>query len=178
MVHVLSDSNNIFLDWNVDARVRMGSTGDDVKLIQYLLARAPEAAQYMPSEISGSSGIAVSDVDGSWGAQTDAAQKWFEQNYKGGMPVLADGVIDTIPQSGILFGDNPTYEYKLAALLSLYAIAAGGMNNVTPTIMNMPNDEQCPSDLAYVLQAALNSSQATGASADGGSDGGSNADCN
>jgi hypothetical protein len=171
MVHVNSGSDNDFLLWNIDSRIGMGSTGDDVKLVQYLLARAPEAAQYMPSEISGSSGIAVSDVDGSWGSQTDAAQKWFEQNFKGGMPVLADGVIDVIPESGILFGDNPTYEYKLAALQNLYATAAGGMNNVTATIQNMPNDGQCPSDLAYALQAALNGAQGSGASPGGGSDG-------
>jgi len=172
MVHALTNSDNTFLDWNVDARVGMGSTGDDVKLVQYLLARAPEAAQYLPDQISGSSGIAVSDVDGDWGPQTDAAQKWFEQNFKGGLPVVADGVIDVIPQSGVFFGDNPTYEYKLSALLNLYAAAAGGVNNVTPTIQNMPNDGQCPSDLAYALQAALNSSQALGAGAAGDSDGG------
>jgi len=149
----------------------MGSTGDDVKLVQYLLARAPQAAQYLPSEISGSSGIAVSDADGNWGQQTDAAQKWFEQNFKGGMPVLADGVIDLIPESGILFGDNPTYEYKLAALQSLHATAAGGMNHVTATIQDMPNDGQCPCDLVYALQTALNNSQSSSSNADGGSGG-------
>jgi len=173
MVHTLTTSDNTFLGWNIEARVGMGSTGDDVKLVQYLLARAPDAAQYVPSEISGSPGIAVSDVDGSWGSQTDTAQKWFEQNFKGGMPIVADGVIDSIPPSGILFGDNPTYEYKLAELLHLYAIAAGGMGNVTATIQNMPNDGQCPSDLAYVLQAALSSSGASsgGGSTDGSDDG-------
>jgi hypothetical protein len=176
MVHVLSSSDYPFLLWNVDSRIGMGSTGDDVMLVQYLLARAPDAAQYTPDQISGSSGIAVSDVDGSWGPQTDAAQKWFEQNFKGGMPVLADGVIDVIPQSGILFGDSPTYEYKLAALQNIYATAAGGMNNVTATIQNMPNDGQCPAALAYALQAALNSSGASGGGAAGGSDGGGSSD--
>ncbi|MGO8798231.1 MAG: peptidoglycan-binding domain-containing protein [Roseiarcus sp.] len=176
MVQVLSNSTDGFLLWNVDSRIGMGSTGDDVKLVQYLLARAPEAAQYVPDQISGSSGISVSDVDGNWGPQTDAAQKWFEQNYKGGAPVVADGVIDVVPQSGILFGNNPTYEYKLYALQELYAAAAGGQMNVTPTIQNMPNDGQCPSDLAYALQAALNGAQGSGASPDGGSDGSDGSD--
>jgi hypothetical protein len=179
MVHVLSNSDNSFGLWNVDSRIGMGSTGDDVRLVQYLLARAPGAAQYTPDQISGSSGIAVSDVDGNWGPQTDAAQKWFEQNFKGGLPVVADGVIDVIPQSGFTFGDSPTYEYKIYALQELYATAAGGMNTVTATIQNMPNDGQCPSDLAYALQASLNSSGASGGGAaggSGGSDGGGSSD--
>jgi hypothetical protein len=172
MVQVHSDSDNVFLLWNVNSRIGMGSTGDDVMLVQYLLVRAPEAAQYTPDQISGSSGLTLADVDGNWGPKTDAAQKWFEQNSKGGLPVLADGVIDVIPQSGITFGDSPTYEYKLFALQELYATAAGGMSNVTPTIMNMPNDGQCPSELAYALQAALSASGATGAGGGGGSDDG------
>ncbi len=84
----------------------MGSTGDDVKLIQYMLARAPEAAQYVPGEISGSSGISVGDVDGEWGAQTDAAQKWLEQNFKGVTRIIADGFIDTIPPPAAVLGGS------------------------------------------------------------------------
>ena len=156
MVQVLSSSEFGFLLWNVDARVGMGSEGDDVRLVQYLLARAPEAAKLVPDQISGSSGITVADVDGIWGPQTDAAQRWFEQNYKCGAPVVADGVVDMVPESGIIFGGSAPHEYKLYALQDLYSIAANGLGNVTPNIRNMPNDGQCPSELAYALQSALN----------------------
>lgn len=169
MVQVLSSPQFGFLLWNVSARVGMGSTGDDVRLVQYLLARASEAANATPTQISGSSGLAVADVDGVWGSKTDAAQRWFERNYKGPIPVVADGFIDTIPDSGTIFGNSPTYEYKLSGLQELYATAAGGATNVTPTIENMPNDGQCPAELAYALQAALNGSDVGGADgADGG----------
>ncbi|MGO9642511.1 MAG: peptidoglycan-binding domain-containing protein [Candidatus Acidiferrales bacterium] len=159
MVHVFNLLTTDFQLWNVDARIGMGSTGDDVRLIQYVLARAPEAAQYWPDKISGSSGIAVSDVDGIWGPQTDAAQKWLEQNWKGNNPVVADGFIDPL-QGGITFGTDTTYEYKLSVALFLYAIAANQgtvwvSKGSTETIMDMPNDGQCPADLGYALQAAL-----------------------
>jgi hypothetical protein len=170
MVRVLSSPKYGFLLWDIDVRVGMGSSGDDVMLVQYLLARAPEAAQYAPDQISGSSGIAVSDVDGTWGPQTAAAQKWFEQNYKSRASVVADGVIDPVPESGTWFGPpSSPHEYKLYSLQELYSMAAGGFGNVTPNIKNMPNDGQCPAELAYALQAALNASDVGDADgADGG----------
>jgi hypothetical protein len=178
--------------WNIEGQAQMGSQGDDVKLIQYLLARAPEASQYIPDLISGSSGIAVSNVDGVWGSQTDAAQKWLEQNWKGNNTVVADGVIDVIPATGVLFGADPVHEYKLAIVQWLYAVAINQGKNFldgseymagspATILLNMANDGQCPSDLAYALNAAKNNSQSSGADggsggADGGSDGAGGAD--
>jgi len=169
--------------WNVDARVGLNSTGDDVKLVQYLLARASEAAAYVPDKISGSSGIAVSNVDGIWGSQTASAMSWLEQSWKGLHAVVADSCIDQIPSTGLYFGPNDALEYKLAVLQWLYARVKaathiGDQQAYTQYVANMPNDGQCPQDLAYALNAANPGAQDTGSSdpssgsADG-SDGGS-----
>jgi hypothetical protein len=182
MVHVTSIDAGKSI-WNIEGRAQMGSQGDDVKLIQYLLARASEASNYIPDQISGSSGITVSNVDGIWGSQTDVAQKWLEQNWKGNHTAVADGVIDVIPATGVLFGADSVHEYKFALLQYLYAVAINQSNNFldgseymagspATIVMNMAGDGQCPSDLSYALQAAKNESQTWGG-ADGGSDGGS-----
>jgi hypothetical protein len=181
MVHLTSVAEGKSI-WNIEARAQMGSQGDDVKLIQYLLARAPEASSYVPDLISGSSGIAVGDVDGTWGTQTDTAQKWLEQNWKGSATAVADGVIDMIPATGVNFGSDPVHEYKLAILQWLYAVAINQSGHFldgseymagqpSTILQNMAGDGQCPSDLSYALQAAKSQSQNWG-SADGGADGG------
>jgi hypothetical protein len=146
--------------WNVSSRVGPGSTGDDVKLVQYLLARAPEAANY-GGPISGQSGIAVANVDGIWGPQTAAAMSWFEKSWKGRGNLQADSVVDPNPPGSCNFGVNGNFLYKITALQVLYGVAQlkdmgmtadGG--TVANTVLAMPTDGQCPQDLAYVLQNA------------------------
>jgi hypothetical protein len=180
MVHVSSSSQGQF--FNTDARIGMGSTGDDVRLVQYLLARAPDAAPFVPGFMSGSPRITVGDVDGVWGTQTDAAEKWLEQNCVGLEQLIADGFIDTVAPGGIGLGETAAgqlFQYKLDALMFFYAVAmCQGLNMHDQTmygvVMDMPADPQCPGDLAYALQAALNSAPtADGDAGDsGGSDGG------
>jgi hypothetical protein len=147
--------------WNLSSTTQFGSTGDDVKLVQYLLARAPEAGAYESDKISGQSGIAVSDVDGIWGQQTAAALSWLEQSWKGNHPVVADSRVDPTFGGTITFGPDGIYEYKILVLQHLYAVAmmkhaATSADTATMSSLglSMPDDGQCPPDLGYALRAA------------------------
>jgi hypothetical protein len=162
--YVLDEQTTIRL-WNLSTTAQYGATGDDVRLVQYLLARAPEAAAYEPDKISGQSGITVDDVDGIWGPQTAAAQSWLEQNWAGNLKVAADGRVDPTFVDSIKFGPNDAYEFKIAVLQHLYAVAqlqrrvtSADTEAMATLGENMPNDGQCPPDLAYALQAVLASS--------------------
>jgi hypothetical protein len=156
MVQVMQDPNGMSY-WDVSQRVGVGSTGDDVRLVQYLLARAPESEQYR-QDISGSSGIAVSDVDGAWGPQTAAAMSWYEQQTATFSGTVADGCVDPAPPNTINFGPNNEYQYKIHSLQWFYIIAQSNgtcnmmdfpsMSNI---LMGMPNDGQCPPALAAAL---------------------------
>jgi hypothetical protein len=149
--------------WNVSARAGLGSSGDDVRLIQYLLARAPEAGAIRPDRISGESGITVDDVDGMWGPKTTAGVSWLEQNYhaKNGND-FADGVIDPMPfhQDHFVVGST-TFQYKIMSLQVLYCIVilqdrfeTASDDEFFGTIMAMPDDGQCPVALGIALTTA------------------------
>jgi hypothetical protein len=157
------ENNSIVTSWNVSDRAGPGSSGDDVRLIQYLLARAPEAAAIRPDRISGDSGITVDDVDGMWGPKTTAAVSWLERSYhaKNGSD-FADGVIDPMPshQDHFVVGST-TFQYKIMSLQVLYCIVmlqdrfeSASDSEFFGTIMAMPDDGQCPGALAVALRTA------------------------
>ena len=56
--------------WDVSFRVGPGSSGDDVRLVQYLMAKF---VQYDPVAPPSTPGLTLADVDGVWGQKTTAA---------------------------------------------------------------------------------------------------------
>jgi hypothetical protein len=163
MVQVMQDPNGMSY-WDVSQRIGFGSVGDDVRLVQYLLAVAPASARYRP-DINGSSGLTVLDVDGVWGPQTAAAMAWYEQQTVN-FGTLADSFVDPAPADTINFGPNNQYQFKIHSLQWFYVIAIsdgaqdmtdfGGMSEV---LMAMPNDGLCPSPLGFALTNALTAAQ-------------------
>ena len=153
--------NDGSLYFNVARHLTVGCSGDDVSLVQYLLARAPDAEPYLTGannfQLTGLCPIGVADVDGIWGPDTAAAMAWFEQACTN-PPVYRDGAID--PLGSVPYGDQQVfinsggaYFFKLSVLQDLYVIAQSkaivtdtGTRN--STLRKMAADGQCPSTLA------------------------------
>jgi hypothetical protein len=144
--------------WDVSFRIGPGSVGDDVRLVQYLMARF---VQYDPVAPPATPGLTLSDVDGQWGSRTTAAMRWIEQN--GG--VVADGVVDPCPADTLdVGGPYSQYRYKIALLQWYYIGEIAQKSPGTPypfdgpaksaILMDMANDGQCPADLAWALESA------------------------
>jgi peptidoglycan hydrolase-like protein with peptidoglycan-binding domain len=147
--------------YNILRHLCLGSSGADVALVQYLLARAPESMAYPFANggtlSNGDCPIGVGDVDGNWGPNTDSAMSWFEQACIL-QSVYHDGAVDplgSVPNGDQTFFVNgsTTYEFKLAVLEQMYvsvicmnALPAPQLQN--RAIRNMANDGQCPSILA------------------------------
>jgi len=73
--------------------------------------------------------------------------------------IIADGVIDPMPTSGILFGPRP-YRYKLSVLQSFYMMHVvrsipSDPAAQTAILMDLPNDDRCPAELSWALEQAL-----------------------
>jgi hypothetical protein len=165
MVNVFKTPGSTSRNWNVDARVGPGSAGDDVRLVQYLLVRAPEAEPYLTTPVNGGPGIGINDVDGIWGPQTSAAMSWLEQTFN----VISDGVVDPCPPGTDFFSSqiNNCF-YKIILLQQLYVINQvrgnnSGTSNDTKTtvLMTMQDDGMCPSALVQALNNALANSSST-----------------
>jgi len=139
--------------WDVSFRVGPGSQGDDVRLVQYLMARF---VQYDPVKPPSTPGLTLADVDGVWGPRTTAAMQWLEKN--GG--VVADGVVDPCPLDTLdVGGPYSSTMYKIAMLQWYYIpevakrIVFDGPGK-SAILMDMANDGQCPADLAWALESA------------------------
>jgi hypothetical protein len=157
--------------YNIFRHLCLGSAGTDVAMVQYLLARAPEAISYPfangPALSNGDCPIGVSDVDGDWGPNTDAAMSWFEQASTL-MPVYHDGAVD--PMGSVAYGDQihfinsgAAYEFKLALLQELYVSVICRQAFPNPqaqarAIRSMANDGECPPILAADPLLALEAS--------------------
>jgi len=148
MVNVIAISTptgSEFKVWDIDKRVGSGSSGDDVRLVQYLMARTTFC------------GITVPQVDGIWGPITGAAMTALEANVS---EVLADGVVDQMPFRITFEHLGQAYIYKLAILQFLYSKAVAPQNDdqdpklSEATLMAMPDDGVCPNDLALALRNA------------------------
>jgi peptidoglycan hydrolase-like protein with peptidoglycan-binding domain len=157
-VVTLRSGERIF--YNIRRHLCLNSSGSDVAMVQYLLARSPESLAFPfangPLLSNGDCPIGVGDVDGSWGPNTDAAMSWFEQSCTL-QPVFHDGAVD--PLGSVAFGDevnfvngSTTYEFKLALLQQMYISVI--CQNPFPdpplhnrAIRNMAKDGQCPSIL-------------------------------
>lgn len=138
--------------WNVDKRIpTFATTGDDVRLVQYLLARTEEC------------GITVSQVDGLWGPISAQALTTFEQIF--GTAVLADGAVDPITPSDRFVKNGQVFTYKLSLLHDKYVVKQYAPALLIPalysaTVLNMPNDGQCPPALAAALNELIAPSNA------------------
>jgi hypothetical protein len=148
--------------FNVKRHLCFGCRGVDVALVQYLLARAPDAISSLTPDVAqlsnGDCPIKVADVDGDWGSNTDRAMAWFEQAliYPS---VLADGAVDPIGSAPIsdgdafLRGDYALYVYKLIVLQRIYTMTNitrydAGVDTRNDGIGTLAWDGQCPSFLA------------------------------
>jgi hypothetical protein len=156
--------------YNILRRLCLGSSGADVAMVQYLLARAPESIAYPfgngPTLSNGDCPIGIGDVDGNWGPNTDAAMSWFEQASI--TPVYHDGAVD--PLGSVSLGDQihfinggTAYEFKFALLQQMYVAAICRNASPDPPSQNramrsMANDGECPSILASDPLLALEAS--------------------
>jgi hypothetical protein len=147
--------------WNVDKRIpTFATTGDDVRLVQYLLARTEDC------------GISVSQVDGVWGPTSAGALSAFEQHF--GSTVLADGAIDPITPSDSFVKNGHVFTYKLSLLHDKYVVKQSPAALLVPAlyssvVLNMPNDGQCPPELAAALNALIGPSSGLSGDPSGGS---------
>jgi hypothetical protein len=143
-----SDEETNFI-WNVEQRVGPGSSGDDVRLVQYLLAMW--GADYSIPGV-----IVLDDVSGSWDSKTSASMALFEKNLTSA--ALADGVVDPMPPDTVGFSAaRSSYLYKIYSLQWAYSQKRGRHDLLeveSEVVMDIPNDVTCPTDLSYALIAA------------------------
>jgi hypothetical protein len=161
--------------FNVKRHLCFGCSGVDVALVQYLMARAPDAISSLTPDVAqlsnGNCPIKVADVDGVWGPNTDAAMAWLEQAliYP---PAFADGAVDpigSVPNSdaaSFSHGDN-YYVYKLVALQRIYTMTRivrydAGADSRNYGIGTLAWDGLCPSILANDDMIAGQAHMATG----------------
>jgi hypothetical protein len=138
--------------WNIQNTLGPGDSGNDVRLVQYLL-------NY--SELGS---LAVGDthlieVDGIWGRETSNAVSRLESdpNYAS----IADGKISPIPQSTFKVGSHFSTIYKLVILHWRYAYTRTGLSSSTigmeemnNVVLGMPENFDCPPELSFALRAA------------------------
>lgn len=137
--------------WNVDNPVYPGNTGDDVRLIQYLLNHFEQSA--------GSSQLLA--VDGIWGPLTSASMTRFENNIDGSGLSVHDGFISPLPQGTVTIDWTQRTIYKLAHLHWIYVSVQSGMapdavslEQTNDAVLEMPENPDCQSDLAAALRRA------------------------
>ena len=155
--------------WDVEKRIGSGSKGDDVRLVQYLVARY--------GMWTGAPGyISVDEVDGDWGPKTSASFLLYEQTA---MSVRTNGFVYPAPLDvdifhtgvhGFIYHIISLQEYNCAAILRK---PVGAIDY--DTVMAMPDDGLCPADLGFALtaaQAKVGYSHSAHAGADGAGAGG------
>ncbi len=154
--------------WNVEERIGLGSTGDDVRLVQYLVAR------YGMWE--GTPGyLTVEDVDGVWDAKTAASFLLYEQTATS---VVTNGFVYPVkPHTDFLHVGVHGFLHHIVSLQEYYCAIisekpVGGVDS--HIVMAIADDGMCPSELAFALRtthAKGGHSHAHGAGA-GGAGGG------
>jgi len=151
--------------WDLSQRVSVGSIGDDVSLVQYLMVRfAMVRVKADPAGVA-AFGLAIGEVDGIWGPKTAAAMAWLERsntgdpNAGGQGGFLADGAVDPFPAGVEFYNHGPLQlGYKMCGLQELYCAGISHLpSNAIPAqqfsdiVMGMPNDGLCPPSLANTL---------------------------
>jgi hypothetical protein len=137
--------------WNVDNPVYPGNTGDDVRLIQYLLNYFEQS--------TGASQLLV--VDGIWGPLTSASMTRFENNIDGSGLSVHDGFISPLPQGTVTIDWTQRTIYKLAHLHWIYVSVrvgqspdAASLEQNNEMVTEMPENPDCQADLAAALRRA------------------------
>jgi type VI secretion system secreted protein Hcp len=134
--------------WNVEEKIGTGSTGDDVMLVQYLVARYG-MWEGKPGYIS------VHDVDGIWGPKTAASFLLYEQSATS---VVTNGFVYPVrPHTDFLHAGAHGFLHHIVSLQEYYCAIisgkpVGGVDS--HIVMEMAHDGMCPSKLAYALSAA------------------------
>ena len=134
--------------WDVEKRIGSGSKGDDVRLVQYLVARYgmwTGSPDY----------ITIDDVDGTWGPKTSASFLGYEQSA---MDVRTNGFVYPAPFDVDIFHTGVHgFIYHIISLQEYYcaAILQKPVGVIDfDVVMAMPYDGMCPPDLAFALTAA------------------------